>query len=334
MENVNESTGGATEATESQSTETTASEAVDQTSGAQSAKEETGGASNVAGENTSKTDEVAAEAAKYNPNFAFKVKDKEHQFDDFIKAAIRDAETEKKARELYEKAYGLDEVKAHRQSLQEKLSEISPKYETVEKSLKALGSFVQKKDYRSFFDALQIPKQDIIRYAVEELKYQELPPEQRAAIEEQRQREQQFALAQESNQTLQQQIQTLHVKQAEFELSTELSRPEVSSAAQAFDARVGKPGAFKSEVIRRGAYYEGVLQQNVSAKQIVDEMIGIAGVAPQASPAGAQSATQAQAPKPVIKNFNGSSTSTPTKKVFTSIDEIRKHRQNMADASN
>lgn len=276
----------------------------------------------------------AASIAKYTPNYAFKVKDKEHQFDDFIKASIRDADTEKKARELYEKAYGLDEVKAHRQKLQEELGLIQPKFKDVEQSLKALGGFVQKKDYRSFFEALQIPKDDVIRYAVEELKFREMPPEQKAELENRRLQEQQFAQIQEQNQTYAQQMQDLVMRQAEFELSNEISKPEISTLAQAYDARVGKPGAFKAEVIRRGAYYETVMQKNVPASELVKEIAMLMGGNPGA-PNGTLSqgnAVAAQQPKPVIKSFQGSSGSSPVKKVFSSIDEIRKHRQNMADA--
>jgi len=271
----------------------------------------------------------------FKPNFSFKVKDKEHQIDDFLKSVIKDPETEKKVKELYEKAYGLDEVKAHRQKLQEQLQTIEPKYQTVEKSLQALGSFVQKKDYRSFFEALQIPKDDILRYAVEELKFRELPPEQKAAIEAQRQQEQQLMLANEQSMKLQSDMQALVMKQAEFELQQELSRPDISPAIQTFDARVGKPGAFMAEVIRRGAYYETVLKQAKTAKELVDEVSMLIGATQTGDQGVGQTAPQGNASpqqKPVIKSFNGSNASSPVKKVFSSIDEIRKHRQNMANA--
>jgi len=332
MEQTNEST-----TTESTETSTESSAPVESSGTSTESTQASGQESATSAVDTAGSNEAAkaASIAKYTPNFAFKVKDKEHQFDDFVKAAIRDADTEKKARELYEKAYGLDEVKAHRQKLQEDLGSLQPKYQAVEKSLQALGGYVQKKDYRSFFEALQIPKDDIIRYAVEELKFREMPPEQKAELEARRQQEQQFALIHEQNQTYAQQMQELVVKQADFELTQELSKPEISSLAQAYDARVGKPGAFKSEVIRRGAYYESVAQRNVSAGELVKEIAMLMGGNPGASngtlPQG--NAVAAHQPKPVIKSFQGSSGSSPVKKVFSSIDEIRKHRQNMADAN-
>lgn len=327
--------------TESTATESTATEstAVESTPAVETSAADTGTSQETTDSNA--IDAASIEAAKkasiekYTPNYAFKVKDKEHQFDDFVKAAIRDADTEKKARELYEKAYGLDEVKSHRQKLQEELGTIQPKYQAVEKSLQALGGFVQKKDYRSFFEALQIPKEDVIRYAVEELKFRDLPPEQKAELESRRQQEQQFALIQEQNQTYAQQMQDLVMRQAEFELTSEISKPEISQLAQSYDARVGQPGAFKAEVIRRGAYYETVMQQNVPASQLVKEVATLIGVVPQGLPATGTpqgNAVAAHEKKPTIKSFQGSSGSAPVKKVFTSIDDIRKHYQNQAEA--
>lgn len=339
MEQTTESTGTESTGTSTESTQVDSSVDTGASAPAESSTSTSG--QETAGSTEAASIEAAKQAsiAKYTPNFAFKVKDKEHQFDDFIKSAIRDADTEKKARELYEKAFGLDEVKAHRQKLQEDLGAIQPKYQAVEKSLQALGSYVQKKDYRSFFEALQIPKEDVIRYAVEELKFRELPPEQKAELESRRQQEQQFALIQEQNQTYAQQMQALVQKQAEFELSQEISKPEISQLAQGYDARVGKPGAFKAEVIRRGAYYETVMQKNVSANELVNEVAMLIGGLPQGAPGSAGgmlsqgNAVAAQVTKPTIKSFQGSTGASPVKKVFSSIDEIRKHRQNMADAN-
>lgn len=331
-ETTTESTSTTTPETESEVTQTTAAE-----TGAEGTTDAKAAANAVDASISGVVAKDATQVANaFKPNFSFKVKDKEHQIDDFLKSAIKDAETEKKVKELYEKAYGLDEVKAHRQKIQEQLQAIEPKYQSVEKSLQALGSFVQKKDYRSFFEALQIPKDDILRYAVEELKFRELPPEQKAAIENQRQQEQQFMMANEYNQKLQNDMEALVMKQAQFELQQEISKPEISAAAQAFDARVGQPGAFMAQVIQRGSYYEKVHGQSKTAKELIDEVSMIAGLSPQGMPAGNQTAPQGNAtapqPKPVIKSFNGSNASSPVKKVFSSIDEIRKHRQNMANA--
>jgi hypothetical protein len=273
----------------------------------------------------------------YTPTLKFKVKDKELDFDDFVKPIIKDKETEAKLRDLYEKAYGLDEVKADRTSLKEKVRASEEKYSQVETSLKALGQYAQKKDFRTFFDILSIPKQDIINYAIEELKYQELPAEQRAMVDAQRQRELEYEAQVTQTQTMQKQMQDLVLQQVTMELNQELARPDYAQAQSAYDARVGRPGALKAEIIRRGQYYEAVHKTSPPASQLVAEVLQLVGAmnpVPQNGVGASQGtlATQSQAVqpqnKPVIPSFSsGGASKSPVKKQPTSIDDLRKLRQ-------
>jgi len=283
---------------------------------------------------------LAADAAQaWTPNFKFKVKDKELEFDDSLKGLIKDKSLETKMRELHEKAYGLDDVKVGRDALKTQLMEKSTQYEAVATSLKTLGTLVQRKDYGSFFDALKIPKQEIINYAIQELKYAELPAEQKSVIDQQRQQQAQLFQVENQNQTYQQQLADLTVKQAHFEMDQALSSPEVKTAAEAFDARVGKPGAFKLEMIKRGQFYENVHQVSPPASQLAAELLNLIGAQGSAQPGaiqtsqGTQQSQQAQvvqnqSQKPVIPSFaGGSSTKSATKKVPMSVEDLRKIRQ-------
>lgn len=277
-----------------------------------------------------------AGTAAYTPNFKFKVKDKELEFDDFLKPIIKTKDLETKARELYEKAHGLDEVKAAREAFKTQAEEWKGKFTQVEQSLHTLGTYVKKGDFRTFFQALNIPKDKIIQYAIEELKYQELPPEQRAAIEQQREREIAFEQAGAQNQMLQQQMSQLVQQQATFELNQELARPEIATAITAYDTRLGQAGAFKAEVIRRGQYYEAVHKISPPASQLVTEILSLIGVQAQAQQGTQASSTATpsqvahnQQQKPVISSFAGGGAKSPTRKVPSSIEDLRKMRQNL-----
>jgi len=294
-----------------------------------------GGSSQDALAQTGDSAQTLADAWK--PNFKFKVKDKELEFEDSLKSLIKTKDLESKFRELHEKAYGIDEVKADRQTVKQERDEWKGKFGQVESSLQTLGSYVQKKDYHSFFSSLNIPKQDIINYAIQELKYQELPPEQKAAIDQQRQLVQsQETYAQQNNQ-LQQQLSQVLVQQVTFEMDQALARPDVSPIAQSYDARVGKPGAFKEEVIRRGQYYENVHKVSPPVSQLVSEILNLVGASPAQQGAGntlqgQQQASQVvhnQQQKPVIPSFSGASAGkSPAKKIPTSVEDLRKMRQN------
>ncbi len=320
-----------TGSTESVSTD--GAEGVSESSGV-SAKETGSTTGDTGGETTAQKIEKAIEEA-YKPTYKYKVNDKELEFDDFVKPIIKDKTTEQKLKELYEKAYGLDEVKSSRDNFKTQANEWKTKYTNVEQTLQTLGGYVKKGDYRSFFDTLKIPKDQIIKYAIEELKFQELPPEQKAEIERQRQIQFEYEQAQMQNQTLQSQMAEIVQRQAEFELQQELAKPDVSQIVQSFNARMNNPNAFLAEVIRRGQYYETVHKISPPASQIVGEVIGLIGAGMTGQPAatttsqGSSSQTIPQAQKPVIPSLNGASNKSPVKKAVGSIEDLRKLRQQL-----
>jgi hypothetical protein len=290
-----------------------------------------------AAEVTPPTDErggtkVEAQAvSSWTPNYKYKVKDKELEFDEDIRPLITKKEQEDKLRDLYSRAYGLDEVKADRQSLKEKNAEISQKYEGITKSLKTLGEFVKKRDYRTFFESLEIPKEQIIQFALDELKYLELPEEEQQRIEAERDMQARLAQYEEQTTTLQQQQAQLVAQQVNRELSYELERPEVAQMIQAFDTRVGKPGAFREEVLKRGAYYEAIHKQSPPTKQVIDEVMQLVGnqMGGIESAHAAVNSPGTAAKKPVIPSFSGASGASPTRKVPTSVEDLRKMRAAM-----
>lgn len=283
------------------------------------------------------TEKQAGGNPSYAPNFKFKVKDKELEFDDFVKPIIKSKDVETKLKDIYEKAYGIDEVKASRDTYKGQAEEWKGKYGQVEQSLQQLGQFVQKEDFRTFFQILNIPKEKIIKYAIEELKYQELSPEQRQVIDQQRQVQTEYEQAQSQNQQLQTQMAQMIQQQATFELNQELAKPEVASVVTAYDARLGTAGAFKAEVIRRGQYYEAVHKVSPPASQLVQEVLALVGVQAQTqqgtigSPSQEQSGptVPTQQKKQVITGFSASGSKSPVRKVPTSVDDLRKLRQEL-----
>lgn len=324
-----EQENGASQETQAPEASNEVSERAESSGGAVQVQDEAGNDGS-SGKGESGNGEGAKETAPFLPNFKFRVKDKEHEFDDFIKPVVKSKEIESKLKDFYEKAYGIDEVKSSRDSVKKQFEEIQGKYSEVEKSLQTLGEFVKKDDFRSFFSALSIPKEKIIQYAIDELKYQEMPLEQRQQIDSQRRQQTEFETAQRQNQELQTQMQNMVMRQTEFELSNELAKPDVASIISSFDARVGQVGAFKDEVIKRGRFYESVHKVSPPASQLVAEVLTLIGQPKAQAPATQSQVVHAQQEKPVIANFQGGAKS-PVKKVPSSIDELRKMRQQLND---
>lgn len=208
----------------------------------------------------------------YTPNHKFKVLDKELEFEDWAKTAIKDAETEKRVRELHEKAHGLDSVKQDRQTLKTELSEAKERIAGTDRAIETIGQYARAKDWDSFFEALKIPKNEILQYAIQVAQREQLPPEQRQAWEEQRKAQKDAEYYKGQSQTLQQQTQSLQVQQLDFQLQQVMSTPDVTPVIEAYNAGMANPGAFKDFVVRIGqAHAAG--GNVLSAEQAVAEAV-------------------------------------------------------------
>jgi hypothetical protein len=269
-----------------------------------------------------------AETNPYAPNFKFKVLDKELEFDEFLKGVIKDPETEKKVRELHEKAYGLDSVKADRSTLRNELAQTKEKIGRTDAALETIGNYVRQGDFDSFFEALRIPKDHILKYALQ-LVQREQDPNVKAQWEANRQAQQQAQHYQTEAQRLEQEKRQFYTQQGEFELSQAISRPELAGIVQTYDTGIGQPGAFRSYVIRIGQALEAQGHE-VSVEQAVQEAVRhLQAVNPSlaSTPMGQQQQTAGRVvqpnQKPVIPNVQGRGTS-PVRSTYRSLDDLRK----------
>ena len=271
--------------------------------------------------------EGTAQPNPYQPNYKFKVKDKDYEFEDWAKAVIKDKETEEKVRDFHAKAYGLEAVKASRDAIAAEYEELkSSKYET-DTALQQLGTFKANKDWDSFFDALDIPKQDILKYAVELVQRDQWTPEQKAQWQQSRQAQQIAIQAQNERSAVEQQLNELRVQQRSFELDQTLSQSQIAEIAQAYDTRTANPGAFRSLVIEYGQA-QAARGIDVSAKDAVAEVSR--RVSALLGDMQAQQATNVPKvvqphQKPVIPNIAGRGTS-PIKSVPKSFADLKQRR--------
>lgn len=274
----------------------------------------------------------------FTPNLKFKVLDKEHEIDPLFHSLIKDADTEKKIKEMHEKAFGLDSVKVDRQLLKEKIEKhyapLEQKFQGTLKGLQKVDNMIANEDYDNFFASLEIPEQKILQWAVKKAQLMSLTPEEQQAYNQNVQERNQLYQLQHQNAEFQEQLFTQQVQARTAQLSQELSKPEVLNVVAAFDSRAGMQGAFKAEVIKRGQLYA---HQGIDApvEQVVKEILSLVGhVVPPAPgqqrpednsafPGGQapQSNTPSQKP-PVIPNVGGQGTS-PAKRVVRSLDDIR-----------
>lgn len=318
------------------------------TQGSESTATETAASSNAqstATENTNTQTETASSQSEalmsqsvpnpYTPNFKFKVMDQEKEFDEWLRPVVKDAETEKKIRELYEKAHGLDYVKSDRQKIRSDFESLRNEYVGHRKNYDELSGYLNKGDFDKFFQKTSVPEAKIFEWVYNRLNFHQKPEHEKAEIMKAQELEARARELEEQNQYWQTQYQTTAMQQRTFELQSAIARPEVASIAQQFDARMG-PGAFQKEVIARGAYYASVMGQDVPVQHAINDVVKlIGGVTPQTPMGTPQTemapaqAPQAPEKKPVIPNIQGRGTS-PARRTPSSLADLKRMREEMS----
>jgi hypothetical protein len=275
-------------------------------------------------------------APVFTPNYKFKANQKEMEFDEFLRAAIKDPESEKKVRELYEKAHGLDTIKPERDKYKQDYQTIEKEWTTTKKGIDTLSHYVRTKDYESFFQSLGIPKSDVMQYALLQLQLQDASPEQRAAYEASRQQNLTSYTLEQQNQILQEHVRGQANTMRANELEASLQKPEVNALMQAFDQRLGRVGAFRDEVIRRGQLYWHQNQVDIPVTQAIQEVMNLIGPSLQAQGGTTQgmsapTATAATLPKqqPTIPTIKGNGNMSPARAVPKRISDLKKLSKEM-----
>jgi hypothetical protein len=278
-------------------------------------------------------------APAYTPNFKFKVMDKEQEIPPEFRSLIKDADTEKKVREVFEKAFGLDYAKPKHEATQQALTRVQSEHNFLVGSIQELRDTFSRGDLDTFFQKLQIPAERVLQWAAEKVNYDELPPEQKALIDARTQAERQNVDYQRQNQMLQRQMQEQVVQARRTMLDSELARPDVKSIAESFDQRMGRPGAFMQEVISRGqlAWFQSQGKVDLTPGQAVEQVISTYGLKAAAASSPAQTTQPSKAgggqKTGTIPNVGGGKSVAPVKQKPRSIEDLKRMRQEMEEAS-
>lgn len=276
----------------------------------------------------------SAEPVKYVVNGKYVVKGQEKKFDDWVLPVIKDADTEKKVRELFEKAHGIDFVKDDRKQLQQSFQKVVQEHTTLSKRMERFEGYLANGDIATFQREAGIPNELILHRAKEILNAMENPALKNA--EDQRYAESaRVRELEEENETLHSSNTQISVQQRNFELNSSLVRPDIAPIVAAYDARAGRPGAFRDEIIMRGSFYQTVHKVDKSVEDLLAEIVPVlSGLQQQAvetpqivpaqgmAPAGQQPPT-APVRKPVIPNVAGRGSASPVKKAVRSIQDIK-----------
>lgn len=266
----------------------------------------------------------------WQPNYKFKVHDKEHEFDKFVHGVIKTPEEEKRLREVYEKAYGLDVVKPKYQKAQSDYQSLNGKHESLISELKQVGDAVRSGDLDTAFKSLNISEDTVYKWVKAKLDEAEMPEHQRQMLNEQRQQAKQAQLLAKENETLRSNWENAQIDMRQRELDLSLGSPSVSPIMSAFDAKFGQ-GSFMQEVIMTGAM-ANQMGKDPSAQELVQQVVAKYGplLTPQSAVQASQPGTQqSQAARSAsLPNIKGSST-TATKAKPRSLADLKKLADSM-----
>ena len=330
METVNESTTTATETTSTASAPETGGQVSTTPATEQPAAPATGLETLKAVPGKEKD---VVEKPVYTPNYKFKVMNKEFEIDEWLRPAVKNQDVEKKIKDLYEKAYGLEAIKPKHESMKEEFDQLKQKSIQTDQALETLGKFVQEGDFDSFFEGLNIPKNKILEYALDLVKREQMSPEQKTQWEASKAAREAARYYEVQNQKLLESQQQFAVQQRTFELDIALQQSEAKVFADAYNAGMGTPEAFKDYCIQIGQAY-AARGQDIPATQAVSEAIKHLRAINPSLGAQTQSATPVvqASQKPVIPNIQGRGTSA-VKTAVKSLDDLKRRARELQDSN-
>jgi hypothetical protein len=280
--------------------------------------------------------------AAFTPTSKVRVMDEDVEIPKEIQGFMKDKESEKVMLDLFTKAKGLDFAKQRAEKLAQQSEGLNGENTRMKSAIGELKSTYQtavrtqnwlKLD--DFFQKLDIPKEHIFAYAVAHAQLSQMDPVQKQQVMQtlEADRRADMLASQQAGTQSAFERQVRDMKRMEIEIT--FAQPTVSSAAQDFDAKVGKPGAFRDLVLQQGEleWVRSGGKVNLPVQQAVDRVMKNYGLqAGQASPtAMGVAGTSAVPGKPVVQqtsktipNMGGKGTSSPLKTKPRSVEDLQK----------
>lgn len=266
---------------------------------------------------------------------------KEFEIDKKFHPLMKDPESARLVKEIHEKAFGLDTVKERLNETRSYAANVAQENTEIKASIDGLRTTYQEAvktgnlhKLDAFFEQLRVPQEVVINYAVAKAQLMEMPPEQRQLMEQKMNSERQAEMSQRQAQTIQNQVYEQARQTKSLQLEMTLGKPDISQIAESFDAQVGRPGAFKEELIRTGNLAWFQRQVDLSPEQAAQEVIknyGLkaAAAATQAMPTQGQKRV-VQKSASTIPNISSRGGASPVgQKKPKSIDDLKQlYKQN------
>ncbi len=246
-----------------------------------------------------------------------------------FRSLIKDADTEKQVRALFEDAGGMGHVKTRYQELLGKHEGVNTEHQSLMGNIADLRADYQRGDFDSFFEKLKIPQEKIVDWLVSKVEYGKLPEDQRRILDRNRDADRRAYETEKQSQAREQMYLTELTQARDYAVTSLLDRSETKAIADDYDARVGEPGSFRKLVIERGeaAWYRSKGQVDLTPEQAIQEALKLIGAGnPAAAGTQAGGAPGTPATKPPVNTLPnvGGRSGSPVKQKPQSLDDLKK----------
>lgn len=273
---------------------------------------------------------------EYSPNYTYRFRNEDLEFDEFIKPVINSPEIEEQIRELYTRAKGLDNVKTRFEETKQRMADLeleAQRYkeenEFATQGIEGLKKLALE-DFPSFAHIIGLDDKTVLSYANRRLDYQEKPEHERAEIDrETSSRASQYTQTLELEK-LRRQNEGLMRAQHDKEMSQALSMPEISKFQTVFDKRMGKEGTFQDYVRQHGS------NEYKRTQKYVPPLVAVQSVYNQFKPLfmdaldEVSKKEEANSKKKAPRNLGPGRSTTPVNKKYKSLDDLRKRANELA----
>lgn len=277
---------------------------------------------------------------KFNPSFKFKVYDEEKEFDEMFKPLVKDKSSEAKVKELHEKAYGLDVIKPKYKKVREERDTLKEELLGQQQAWNYLTELKKNKDYDTLFKEIQIPKEELYKFVIDDYKRSQDPEAAKLHDQYSEARRQNYKMQKENEQfKTQQQTYILQERQRMLDETLKQNKDFVS----AYEKENGE-GKFKQDVINFAANHFKMTGEDLSPMEAVKRVTNYYKYSnpnlfnnnnnnQQSVQQPANNQQPSLQPK-VIPNVGKGSSNAGGKKTFRSLDELKKHAQQVIGGNN
>lgn len=279
-------------------------------------------------------DEPQAASEEYTPDLSYKVFDEQREFPEYVRSIIKDKESEDQIRSLFCKAEALEPMKEKlkgertaRENWENKFQELDNNHHQLLRTVQEADHYA-KNDLASLFKFMNIPRDAVLKYAAEQLQYEDLPADQRQLIDQRSQQTQQSFQYQTQLDQIQSQNMELMRQQHDANMSQAMSEPEIASFKKVFEEKRGE-GSFLKAVNDYGDAQYLKTQQYVSPHQAVravyEQYSGFLNTEPTPKPGAEAPQAKPHTPPAALPSVGRGGGASPIKKVHKSLDELREY---------